>query len=84
MNNKKWSKWCMFVTPFLTNNIYGLPVLSTYTKRQNQVFYFWLVDLQTICAKVGLETWFYPNENIRKHLLDMKHGSTKIRVLSLE
>jgi hypothetical protein len=47
------------------------------TKFLNQVFYVWLVDLQTICAKYGLETWFSPNDDIRKCLLDMKHGSTK-------
>jgi hypothetical protein len=35
------------------------------------------MDLQTICAKYGLETWFTPNDDIRNCLLDKKHGSTK-------
>jgi hypothetical protein len=41
------------------------------------VYYVWLVDLQTICAKYGLETWYNPNEDIRKCLLDMNHGWNK-------
>jgi hypothetical protein len=32
---------------------------------------------QTICAKDVLEMWFSPNDDIRKCLFDMKHGSTK-------
>jgi hypothetical protein len=36
-----------------------------------------LADLQTICAKYGLKTLFSPNDEIRKCMLDMKHGSTK-------
>jgi hypothetical protein len=36
-----------------------------------------MVDLEAICAKYGLETWFSPNDDNRKYLLDMKHGSTK-------
>jgi hypothetical protein len=28
-------------------------------------------------AKHGMEKWFSPNDEIRKYLLDMKHGSTK-------
>jgi hypothetical protein len=47
------------------------------TKCPNQVFYVWLVDLQFICAKYGLKTWFSPNHDIRKCLLDKKHISTK-------
>jgi hypothetical protein len=47
------------------------------TKCPNEVFYVWLVELQTICAKYGLETWFSPNNDIRSCLLDMKHGTTK-------
>jgi hypothetical protein len=66
-----------FVTPFLFSNTYGLPVLTKDTKCPNQVFYLWLVDLETICAKYDLETWFAPNDVIRKCLFDMKHGWTK-------
>jgi hypothetical protein len=47
------------------------------TKFPNHVFYVWLVDLQAICAKYGLETWFSPNDDLRKYLLYMKHGWTK-------
>jgi hypothetical protein len=46
----------MFVSLFLFNNIYGLPVLTIDTKCTNQVFYLSLIYLQTICAKLGLET----------------------------
>jgi hypothetical protein len=52
-------------------------MLTTNTKHPNQVFYVWKVDLQTICAKYGLETWLPPNDDIRTYLLDMKHGSIK-------
>jgi hypothetical protein len=52
-------------------------VLTKDTKCPNQVFFVSLVDLQNICAKYGLETWFYPNALIRKCLLDMKYGSNK-------
>jgi hypothetical protein len=65
MNNKKWRKWCMFVSLSLFNNNYGLPVLTKDTKCPNQDFFVWLVDLQTTCAKYGLETWFTPNDDIR-------------------
>jgi hypothetical protein len=65
------------VSHFLFNNTYGLPVRTTDTKCPNQVIHVWLFDLQTICAKDGLETWFSPNDDIRNYLLDMKHGSTK-------
>jgi hypothetical protein len=76
VNNKKWRKRCKFVSPFLFNNIYGLPVLKMDTKCPNQVLYVCFVDLQDICVKYGLETWFSPNNDIRKWLLDMKHGWT--------
>jgi hypothetical protein len=66
VNKKKWSKWCKFISPFLTNNTYGLPVLKINTKFPNQVFYVWMVDLQTACAKDRVETWYSPNDNIRK------------------
>jgi hypothetical protein len=66
---------CLF--DLLFNNTYDLPVLITNTKYPNQVFCVWLVDLQTICTKYRLETWFSPNDDIRKCFLDMTHGSTK-------
>jgi hypothetical protein len=51
VNNKKWRVWCMFVSPFLFNNTYGLLVLTIDTNCPNELFYVWLVELQTICAK---------------------------------
>jgi hypothetical protein len=51
--------------------------VTTDTISPNHVFYVWLVVLQTICAKYGLEKWFSPNDDIRKFLLDMKYYSTK-------
>jgi hypothetical protein len=51
VHNKKWRKWCKFVSHFLFNNSYGLPVLTMGTKFPNHLFYVWLVDLQAICAK---------------------------------
>jgi hypothetical protein len=77
VNKKKWRKWCKFVSPFLFKITYGLPVPTTDTNCPNDVFHVWLVVLQTICAKHGLETWLSPNEGIRNYLLDMKHGSPK-------
>jgi hypothetical protein len=71
VSNKKWRKLCKFVSPFLFNNTYSLPVLKMDTKCPNQVFS--LVDLKTICAKKRLETWLFPNNDIRKRMLDMKH-----------
>jgi hypothetical protein len=50
VNKKKWCKWCLFVSLFLFNDTYGLPVITMNTKCPNQVFNVWLVDLQTICA----------------------------------
>jgi hypothetical protein len=41
------------------------------------IFYVWLFDLKAICAKYGLESWFTPNDDIRKCLLEMNHASTK-------
>jgi hypothetical protein len=40
VNNKKWRIWCKFVSPFLFNNAYGLPVLIMDTKCPNEVFMF--------------------------------------------
>jgi hypothetical protein len=64
----KWCKWCKIVSPFLSNNTYGLPVLTMVTKYPKQ---------HTICVKDGLEMWFSPNDEIRKCLIDMRHGSIK-------
>jgi hypothetical protein len=72
MNNKKWRKWCKFVSPFLFNNTYGSPVITMVTKCSNQVFYVWMVDLHTICAKYWLLTWLTPNNDIRKCLFVMQ------------
>jgi hypothetical protein len=77
VNNKIWRKWDRFVYPFLFKNTYGLPVYTTDTKSPNLVFYVWLVDLQTICAKYRLETWFSGNDDIRIRLFDMRHSRTK-------
>jgi hypothetical protein len=52
-------------------------VLTTNTKCLNQGFNVWLVDLQPTCANYGLETWFSPNDNIRKCLTHIMHGSVK-------
>jgi hypothetical protein len=35
VNNKKWRKWCKFVSHFLYKNTYGLPVLTKDTKCPN-------------------------------------------------
>jgi hypothetical protein len=77
VNNMKWRKWWKYVSHFLFINTYGLPALTTDTRYSDQVFYVWLIDLQTICAKYVLETWFSPNDDIRKCLLDVKRGSNK-------
>jgi hypothetical protein len=78
VNNKKCRKWCKIVTPILFNHSYGLPVITMDTKCPNQV-YVRLVDLETIVAKYGLESWFPPDVDICKYLLYMKHGSIKTR-----
>jgi hypothetical protein len=80
VNNKKWLKWCMFISPFSFNNTYGLPVLSMDTKCPNQVFYVWLVDLQITGAKLGLETCLSPNNDIRICVLDVRHSWTKYAI----
>jgi hypothetical protein len=53
VNNKKWRKWCKYVSPFIFNNTYGLPVLTMDTKCPNEVFYVWLIDLQAILLNKG-------------------------------
>jgi hypothetical protein len=69
LNYRKWLKWCILISHLLFNNLFGLPVLTISTNCTNDVFYAWLVDLQTICVKYGLETWFFPNDEIRKWLI---------------
>jgi hypothetical protein len=60
-------------------HLYYLIILMAYLFSQrirkfpNQVFNVWLVDLQTMCGKKCLETWYSPNDYIRKYLLVMKH-----------
>jgi hypothetical protein len=77
LKSDKWRKWCTFISHFLFNNTYGLTVHTMGTKRPNQLFYVWLVDLQTICAKYVLETWLFPNKDIEIRLLDMQRSWTK-------
>jgi hypothetical protein len=52
-------------------------VLPMGIKYRNHVFYVWLFYLQTICAKYGLETWIFPNGDIRTCLFDMQRSWTK-------
>jgi hypothetical protein len=40
VNNKKWRKWCKFVSPSLFNNNYGLPVVTMVTNVQINYFMF--------------------------------------------
>jgi hypothetical protein len=72
VNMNKWRKWCKFVSPNLSHDTYGLLGLTMEIKCSNHVFYVWLVDQQTTCAKYGLEVWITSN-NIRICLLDMRH-----------
>jgi hypothetical protein len=69
----KWRKWCKLVSHFLFNSTYGLPVLTIVTSYPNHVFYYWLVELQAICANRVCKS-FSPNNNIRICLLDMRHS----------
>jgi hypothetical protein len=77
VNNLKWRKWCNFISPFLYEKSYGLPVLTMGTNCPNQVIYVCLFDLQNISAKYQLDRWFSPNDDIRKCLLDMKNSWNK-------
>jgi hypothetical protein len=77
VNNKTLRNWCKFFFFFLFNNTYGLPVPRMGTKCPYQLFYVWLVDLHTICAKYGLVTRHAPNKGIRKYLFDMKRSWIK-------
>jgi hypothetical protein len=77
VNNKKWLKWCKFDSLFISNNTFGLPVIIKDTKCPSLVFYVWFVDLHTSWAKFVLETWFPPNDDIRKCLFGMKNSWTK-------
>jgi hypothetical protein len=60
-----------------------LSVIPMGTNFHNQVFCVWLVDLQTICSKYGLETWLPPNNDIRICLFDMQRSWTKIAIWNL-
>jgi hypothetical protein len=43
LNNKKWRKWCKFVSPFFFNNTYGLPVPTKAPNVQIKYYMFnWL------------------------------------------
>jgi hypothetical protein len=44
---------------------------------KSSIFNIWLVDVQTLCAKYGLEKWFPPTDEIRKCLLEKTQFSTK-------
>jgi hypothetical protein len=77
VKNKKRSNWCKVVSSFVSNYTYRVPVLTKDNKCPFQVFYFWFVDLHSSCVKYGLETWFSPKDDIRKCLLDIKHGWIK-------
>jgi hypothetical protein len=61
---------------FISNNTFGLPVITKDTKCPSLVFYVWFVDIHTSWTKFVPELWFSPND-IRKCLLDVKHGWTK-------
>jgi hypothetical protein len=53
VNYKKWRKWSKFVSLFLFNNTYGLPVFKMETKSPNQVCHDWEVDLQAFVLNSG-------------------------------
>jgi hypothetical protein len=64
LNRKKWREWCILVSLFLFSNCYGLPVLTVFTTCPNQVFYVWLVELQTIYTRwkrVSLQMMIFVN-----------------------
>jgi hypothetical protein len=69
LKSEKWRKWWKFVSPYLFNNTYGLPVLTFDTKCTNRVFYDWLV-LNSGWKRDP------PNYVIRICLLNMKHSWT--------
>jgi hypothetical protein len=52
-------------------------VFSQRTPNVRIKFFVWLVDLQTDCAKYVLETKITLNDDIRKCLIEMKHGWIK-------
>jgi hypothetical protein len=60
-----------------------LNVLTMDTNCRNQVLYVWMVDIQTIFTKYGLETWLPPNDNIRICLLDMQVSWAKNAIWNL-
>jgi hypothetical protein len=83
LNNKKWNKGCILVSHFTFNNCFGLPVFTLGTTCPNQVFYVWLVDLQDICAKLGLKSWLSPNDDIRICSHDMQRSWNKNAIWKL-
>jgi hypothetical protein len=82
-NRKKWRKWCILDSLFLFNNSFVLPVLTIEFTFPNQVFYVTLLALQTICAKLGLKTWFTQNNVIRIYLHVMQISWTKNAIWNL-
>jgi hypothetical protein len=66
VNKKKYSIWCKFVSLFLFNNAYGLPVLTMGTKYPNQVFYiywwiYWLFVLNTTLKHNSIQMMIFVN-----------------------
>jgi hypothetical protein len=41
--NKKWRNGCKLVSPFLSNNTYGLPVLTKDTKCPSHFLFYWSI-----------------------------------------
>jgi hypothetical protein len=77
VNNNKRRKWCKFVSRFSFDDSYGLSVLAMDTNCPNQVYHVWLVDVQSISAKLGLETCLSPNNDIRIRLHNVRHSWNK-------
>jgi hypothetical protein len=74
VNNKKRHKWCNFLSYFLFNSTYGLPVLTIDTSYPNHVFYFdWSNNNLFVINRVR-KPFSSPNNDIRICLLDMRHS----------
>jgi hypothetical protein len=58
-------------------------VFSICTNCPNKVFFVWLVDLKTICAKYGLETCLTPNVDIRIYLFDSQCSWSKYAIWNM-
>jgi hypothetical protein len=69
LNTKKWLNgvFCIQFYYLITSLSQGIKLTCAHNGHQlfKSRFYFWLVHLQAICAKYGLETWFPPNDDIR-------------------